>query len=168
MTDTTTIDEMNLRILEILRTDARTPNAEIARRIGLTTSAVHERVRKLEARGLIRGYAAMLDADALGLKLLAFVGVRIAPHREAMNVARALTVSHGVEEVFHMAGEECFLLKVRCADTHELEHVLLAINDIPSVVSTRTVIALRPVKESAGPELPFAAITNLANPGETS
>ncbi|MGE4291683.1 MAG: Lrp/AsnC family transcriptional regulator [Desulfovibrio sp.] len=154
MNDSSSIDEINRQILEILRTDARTPNAEIARQVGLTTSAVHERVRKLEARGVIRGYAAVLDADALGLKLLSFVGVRIAPHREAMNVARALSAAHGVEEVFHMAGEECFLAKVRCADTRELEQVLLALNDIPAVVSTRTVIALRPVKESPGPLLP--------------
>lgn len=154
MNDNPAIDEINRQILEILRADARTPNAEIARQVGLTTSAVHERVRKLEARGIIRGYSAVLDADALGQGLLAFVGVRIAPHREAMNVARALSGAHGAEEVFHMAGEECFLVKVRCADTGELEQVLLALNDIPAVTSTRTVIALRPVKESPGPELP--------------
>lgn len=156
MNDISELDAVNRRILELLLADARTPNAEIARRVGLTTSAVHERVRKLEARGVIRGYAAVLDADALGLKLLAFVGVRIAPHREATNVARALSSARGVEEVFHMAGEECFLVKIRCADTRELEAVLLALNDIPAVVSTRTVIALRPVRESPGPALPQA------------
>lgn len=148
------MDQINRQILEILRHDARTPNAEVARRVGLTTSAVHERVRKLEARGVIRGYSAILNAHSLGQKLLAFVGIRIAPHRQAPEVASALTRTPGVEEAFHLAGEECFLAKVRCADTEDLEDILLQINDIPAVTSTRTVIALRPVKETAGPEIP--------------
>lgn len=154
MMDQISIDETNRRILDILRNDARTSNAEIARQVGLTTSAVHERVRKLESKGIIRGYAAILAPEPLDLRLLAFVGVRISPHREARSVGQALSDISNVEEVFHLAGEECFLTKVRCRDTEELEELLLTINDIPSVNSTRTIICLRPVKEAPGPTVP--------------
>jgi Lrp/AsnC family leucine-responsive transcriptional regulator len=144
------IDGIGMKIVAILQVNARTPNAEIARRVGLTTSAVQDRIKKLEARGVIQGYSAKIDPSALGLGLTAFVGVRIHPHRQAPDIGMALAEKKSDEQVYHLAGEECFLVKIRCADTLGLETVLLRINDIEGVVATRTTIALRPVAELSG------------------
>jgi len=101
------MDSTDHQILEILQQNARTSNAEIARRVGMAPSAVFERIRKLEERGVIAGYQARLDARALGLPLVAFVFVRTAePPGECVAAAR-LSAVPGVQEVHHIAGEDC-------------------------------------------------------------
>lgn len=135
------IDEIDVHILTMLQENARVPNAEIARRVGKTASAVFERIKKLEAAGTVRGYTAVIDPAAAGLDVLAHVFVRLSPHRMAHTVGRQLTELPGVQEVVHTTGEECFLVKVRCADTQALEEVVMRINDIETVSGTRTVIA---------------------------
>ena len=81
------IDEIDRQILNILQQNARTPNAEIARQVGMAPSAVLERIRKLETRGVIRGYEARIDPEALGLNLLAFVFVRAEDGQELARLA---------------------------------------------------------------------------------
>jgi Lrp/AsnC family leucine-responsive transcriptional regulator len=142
------IDEIDRQILEILQENARTSNAEIARRVGKTASAVFERIKKLENSGVVKGYAAQVDPDAVGRSVLAYVFVRLSPHRMARTVGRQLVELSGVQEVVHMTGEECFMVKARCADTAGLERLVMAINDIETVDGTRTVIAFRAMRES--------------------
>ncbi len=144
------IDEKNRRILTILQENARVSNAEIARQLGMTTSAVFERIRKMEERGIIRGYSVQVEPAALGLPLSAFVSVKINPHRLAPEVGRAIAEVEGVEEAYHLTGEECFLARIRCSDTDSLERILMQINDIEPVYATRTVIILRSAKEISG------------------
>ena len=144
------IDKTSVEIIGILQDNARTPNAEIARRVGLTTSAVQDRIKKMEARGILRGFTALVEPSALGLTLTAFIGVRISPHNLAPLVGPALAATPGVEEVFRLAGEECFLVKVRCQHTAGLETVLERIISIDGVVATRTTIALGAVAEASG------------------
>lgn len=143
------IDATDRQILEILQGDARLPNAEIARRLGMAASAIHERIKKLEARGLIRGYEARLDPAPLGRKLLAYVFVRSDElPGEALTGDRLAAIPE-VLEVHHIAGEDCYLAKVRCADTEELGRLLRKrLGSIPSVRSTRTTIVLGTLKES--------------------
>ena len=152
------MDGTTLQILKILQDDARTPNAEIARRVGLAPSAVHERLRKLEERGIVRGYTARLDPRALGLGLLAFVFVRAEERGGADDTAQQLAAIPEVQEVHHIAGEDCFLVKVRAPDTEALGILLRdRIGALPAVRSTRTTVVLRTVKED--PALPTGAPT---------
>lgn len=150
-------DEIDATILTILQENARTSNAEIARRVGMTASAVFGRIRRLEQAGVIRGYAARVDPVAMGLPVLAYVFVRLSAHRRAREVGRALCAVPAVQEVAHLTGEDCFLAKVRCRDTAQLEEVVLGINDIEAVCGTRTVIAFRALREGgAVPVAPAA------------
>ena len=149
--DTTTVE-----ILRILQADARTPNAEIARRVGLAPSAVHDRIRKLEERGLVRGYSARLDPRSLGLGLLAYVFVRAEERVGSDETGEQLASLPEVQEVHHIAGEDCFLVKVRAPDTEALGNLLRdRIGALPSVRSTRTTIVLRTLKETGA--LPIGA-----------
>src|SRR5215204_574264 len=117
------IDEIDRQILNILQQNARTSNAEIARQVGMAPSAVLERIRKLETRGVIRGYEARIDPEALGLNLLAFVFVR-ADDIGGASTGEALARIPEVQEVHHIAGEDCYLAKVRIRDAKTLARLL--------------------------------------------
>ena len=142
-------DEIDRQILSIVQGSARTNNAEIARQVGMAPSAVLERVRKLESRGVIEGYRARLSADALGLGLLAFVFVKTNEVLGEQSTGDALAAIPEVQEVHHVAGEDCYLIKVRTASPEALGTLLRQkLGKIPSVVSTRSTIVLHSVKES--------------------
>jgi Lrp/AsnC family transcriptional regulator, leucine-responsive regulatory protein len=147
------VDEKDARILEILQQDGRMTNVELARRVELTPSATLERVRKLEERGLIRGYTALLDPHALGLGLVAFIFVRVDDRDDVLgtseSTAEALSRLPSVQELHHLAGEDCFLLKVRARDTDDLYRILRdEFGQFKAIRSTRTTIVLKTVKES--------------------
>jgi Lrp/AsnC family leucine-responsive transcriptional regulator len=152
------IDGIDRKILAILQENGRTPNAEIARRVGMAPSAVFERIRKLEAQGVIRAYEARLDPRALGLDTVAFVLVRVDERLRESPTGERLKEIPGVQEVHHIAGEDCYLLKVRTENTDALGRLLRErIGAIDSVRSTRTTIVLGSVKESASLPLPDAS-----------
>ena len=142
------IDEIDVEILTMLQENARISNAEIARRVGKTASAVFERIKKLEKSGVVKGYSAVVDPGAVGMNLLAYVFVRLSPHRMAHTVGRQIVDFEGVQEVVLMTGEEGFMVKVRCADTGALERLVMRINDIDTVSGTRTAIAFRALRET--------------------
>jgi Lrp/AsnC family transcriptional regulator, leucine-responsive regulatory protein len=144
------IDQTSLAILETLQSDARISNAEIGRRVGLAPSAVFERIRKLEERGAVRGYNANIDPAAVDLGLLAFVLVRADERRGAPITEAALVALPEVQEVHHIAGEDCFMLKVRVRDTAALNNLLAEhIGALETVRSTKTTIVLRTAKETS-------------------
>lgn len=148
------INETDRRILKILQENSRTTNAEIARQIGMAPSAILERIRKLEERGIIKGYGAQLAGHAVGRGLLAFIFVRLEDMAGEGKAANALSSIPEALEVHHVAGEDCFLLKVRAASTEALGHLLREqIGTIKGVRSTRTTIVLRTEKETTA--LPF-------------
>jgi Lrp/AsnC family leucine-responsive transcriptional regulator len=143
------IDDIDRKILTIIQENARTPNAEIARQVGMAPSAILERMRKLEERGLIQGYVARLNPKALGFGLLAFVFVRTDDRVSQVCTAEKLAEIPEVQEVYHIAGEDCYLLKVRAADTEALGRLLRErFGDFQSVVSTRTTIVLETIKDT--------------------
>jgi Lrp/AsnC family transcriptional regulator, leucine-responsive regulatory protein len=143
------VDHLDVRIIEILQANARETQADIARDVGLAPSAVLERVRKLEARGVIRGYSALIDPRAVALPLLAFVAVRSDEVGAEDRVAHALAEIPEVLEVHHVAGEDCYLVKVRARDAEDLGVLLRTrFGRIPGVRSTRTTIVLETVKET--------------------
>jgi Lrp/AsnC family leucine-responsive transcriptional regulator len=149
------IDNIDREILNILQQNARTSNAEIARQVGMAPSAILERVRKLEARGVIMGYEARLDPEALGLHLLAFVSVLSNDRAGDTRTGDMLAQLPEVQEIHHIAGEDCFLVKVRVRDARTLGRLLRErFGADAGVRSTRTTIVLESVRESGQLPLP--------------
>jgi len=142
------IDGIDGEILSILLHAAATPKAEIARQVGLAASAVSERIRRLEDAGIIKGYEARLDGRALGIPLLAYIFVTELKPNNGFDTGAALSRVTGVEEVHKIAGEDCFLVRIRAAGTDELGAVLDSeINQIPMVAGIRTTIVLKSILE---------------------
>ena len=144
------IDDIDGRLLDFLQQDARMSNAALARELHMAPSAILERIRKLEERGLIRGYEARLDAAALGWGLLAFVFVRTDEGLGPNRTAERLAAIPGVQEVHKVAGEDCYLVKVRVPDTQALAALMRTkFGRIETIRSTRTTIVLETIKEEA-------------------
>jgi len=142
------IDDIDKQILTILQDNARTSNADIARAVGMAPSAVLERVRKLEKRGVITGYEARIDPDALGLGLTAFTFVKTEEPVGATDTGAALAAIPGVMEVHYAAGSAAYLIKVRVAGTRALADLLKRIGALPTVRETNSTVVLQTVKES--------------------
>ena len=141
------IDGTDEQILTVLQNDARISNAKIARQIGLAPSAVLERIRKLEDRGVIRGYRTEIDPPAVEFGLTVFVTVKTTEC--GSDAEEALAAIPEVLEVHDVAGEDCFMLKIRTKDTAALGRLLREkIKPIPSVIGTRTTVVLQTYKET--------------------
>lgn len=152
------LDQTDAVIVSLLQENARVAQAEIARAVGLAPSAVLERLRKLEARGVLQGYAALVDPAAVDLGQLAFVSLRTVGSVEVTDkIGQAIAALPEVLEVHHVAGDDCYLLKVRARNAQQvgqlLRHVLQV---VPGVSSTRTTIVLDTLKET--PRLPLRAV----------
>ena len=142
-------DEIDEKILLILQNGERNSNAEIARQVGLVPSAITERIRKLEERGIIRGYGVDLDPRKVGMGLTAFVFVRSNEPVGGDSTGDRLSAIPEVQEVHHIAGEDCYMVKLRAADTIDLRHILTdRFGAIETVTGTRTVIVLETIKET--------------------
>jgi Lrp/AsnC family leucine-responsive transcriptional regulator len=136
------VDNIDRSLIELLRANARLSYAELARQVGLSAPAVHERVGKLEASGVIRGYRADVHPEAIGLGVTAIIGIVQDSGRESDEVMETLRAQPEVESCYFMAGEESFLLIARVGTIAELEQLVVRLNRIPGVSSTRTAIAL--------------------------
>lgn len=148
------IDDIDGTILDLLQENARISQADVARAVGLAPSAVLERIRKLESRGVIKGYAALVDPHTVELPMLAFIAVRTSQAPGDERVAQALAQCAEVLEVHHVAGDDCYLVKVRARDAEHVGQLLRhRFGRMPGVVSTRTTIVLETVKET--PRLPL-------------
>lgn len=144
------VDSIDLHIIEALQANARTSNAELARDLNMAPSAVLERIRKLEQKGVLMGYEARIAPREVGLSLTAFVFVRAEERPVSGKTGVALAQIPAVQEVHHVAGEDCYFVKVRVRDTEDLSRVLQhQISTIKSVRGTRTTIVLSTVKETA-------------------
>ena len=151
------IDEIDGKILNIIQQDARTSNAEIARQVGLAPSAILERIKKLEERKIIRGYATELDAAQIDFGLTAFVAVRT--NDCCAETDKFLAAIPEVLEVHDVAGEDSYLLKVRVKNTEDLAKLLREkLKNAPNVTATKTTIVLQTIKETTA--LPIAQNLN--------
>jgi Lrp/AsnC family transcriptional regulator, leucine-responsive regulatory protein len=149
------LDAIDLQILNLLQANARVSQAEMARVVGLAPSAILERLRKLEHRGVLKGYVALIDPSAADVRQLAFVAVRTRGPIEITNAAGvALTTLPEVLEVHHVAGEDCYLVKLRARDAQHVGQLLRQMQTFPGVVSTRTTIVLDTLKETLRLPLP--------------
>ncbi len=143
------LDSIDRHIVLALQSNARTSNADIARELDMAPSAILERIRKLEQRGIILGYEARLAPRLLGLGLTAFSFVRAAGTVPGKTLAAALVALDQVMEVHHVAGEDCLFVKMRVQDTDELSRTLDVVKAIPGISATRTTIVLSTEKESS-------------------
>lgn len=144
------LDDIDHRILRLLQENARTSNAEIARRVGLAPSAIFQRIRKLEEGGVILGYEARVNARALGAGLVAFVRIQTGEGARAPEITGHLAGFPEVQEIHRVVGEDCFFVKVRVRDTDALARLLdTRIQPVPGVASTKTTIVLTTSKETA-------------------
>jgi Lrp/AsnC family transcriptional regulator, leucine-responsive regulatory protein len=157
------IDNTDRVILMLLQDNARATQTEIAKAVGLAPSAVLERMRKLEARGAIRGYVALVDPHVVDQRMLAFVAVRTSTvGEEERVVAERLAAIPEVLEVHFVAGEDCLLLKMRARDAEHIGELLRhQVGTVPGVRSTRTTIVLGSMKES--PRIPVRVETTDEN-----
>jgi Lrp/AsnC family leucine-responsive transcriptional regulator len=147
---TQALDVRDRKILSLVQRDAKLSQAEIAKRVGLSTAAVNERLRKLENAGVIRRYVALVDARALGITVTAFVEVFIEhPRFEAGFIERVRAMDE-IEECHHITGEFSLLLKIRVRDMESLQQLLIhQLNALEGVRQTRTVIALTTSKDES-------------------
>jgi Lrp/AsnC family leucine-responsive transcriptional regulator len=146
------LDATSRRILQILATDGRASYQAIADEVGLSRPAVMERVKRLEEAGYIQGYAARLDRKRLGFPITAFVAVRYATATAAHEEpgVGALAAHPNVLECHHVAGEDCYILKVAAPGVESLEGLLRELRRHGEPVSTRTTIVLSTVFEKPG------------------
>jgi Lrp/AsnC family transcriptional regulator, leucine-responsive regulatory protein len=136
------VDAIDLSLLDLLRGNARLSYAELARQVGLSAPAVHERVGKLEASGVIRGYQADVAPEPVGLGVTALISVVEDSGGDTDDVLEAFRRLPEIESCYFMAGVESYLLKARVGTIAELERLIVRLNRIPGVASTRTTIAL--------------------------
>ena len=128
--------------MEILQTEGKATYGDLARRVGMSQAAVHERVKKLEARGIVRGYRAVVDPAVLGLPVLALIFVDQDPGPRRSDIAERFAAMPNVVECHSVAGQASYVLKVRAADTVDLERLIDAVRCVEGVAQTRTTIAL--------------------------
>jgi Lrp/AsnC family transcriptional regulator, leucine-responsive regulatory protein len=136
------VDAVDRRLIGALRRNGRATYAELARLVGLSAPAVHERVGKLEAAGVITGYHATVEPAALGLGVSALVGILQGDRGDSDRIFAALQEMPEIEDCWFVAGEETFVIKVRVPDMPSLEQVIGALNRIRGVARTRTTVVL--------------------------
>jgi Lrp/AsnC family leucine-responsive transcriptional regulator len=143
------LDDIDRKLLTILQTDGRCTNVDLARKVGMAPSAVFERVRRLEQRGVIQSYAARVDPRAVDRPLLAYVLVRSDERIGTSSAGEALAKLSEVLEVHHVAGQDSYLVKVRVKDPEALGKLLRdQFGAIDSVRSTQSIIALDTFKDT--------------------
>jgi Lrp/AsnC family leucine-responsive transcriptional regulator len=138
MTSGNRLSANDARILDVLQRDGRRPYADLGADVGMSGPSAHERVKKLESRGVIQGYAAIVDPRAIGYDILAFSWIIQAPGTTSHDLTDMFATIPEIEECHHITGEADYLLKVRARDTRDLERVLRAVRETPNVFQTET------------------------------
>jgi Lrp/AsnC family leucine-responsive transcriptional regulator len=144
------VEETDRAIVAALTGDGRCSYTDLAERVGLSVSAVHQRVRRLEQRGVIAGYTARINLEALGLPLTAFVAVKPTDPAAPDDTPDRLAHLSAIESCYSIAGDDNYLLKVRVASPAELERLLQEIR-ASAAVATRTTVVLSTPYEGRPP-----------------
>ncbi len=141
------IDSIDVQILDILQKDGRIQRNRIAEQVGLTIPAVSERMRKLEAKGIINGYHAKVNNAAIGKEVTAFVFVITSPIKNYHELIQNAREVNDIIECHSVTGEGSYLLKIQTDNTSTLENLLTEVQTWPGVLQTRTYIVLSSYKE---------------------
>ncbi|MBV8602110.1 MAG: Lrp/AsnC family transcriptional regulator [Candidatus Eremiobacteraeota bacterium] len=144
------LDELDVRLLDALQRNARSTYAELGSLVGLKAPAVHERVKRLESRGYVRGYAARLDGRLLGLELVAFISCYTSPDASYDAFTSAVAALPEICEIHSVAGEESFIIKAVTRSTAHLDDLLGRLKRTPGIARTKTTIVLSTPFERGG------------------
>jgi Lrp/AsnC family leucine-responsive transcriptional regulator len=155
----TDLDTTDLDILKLLQQNGRITLGTLAEQVGLSSPAVAERMRKLEERGVIRGFSTQLDPEFLALDITAFIIVRVDSSTHYPKFLVKASAHEEVMECHAITGEGSHLLKIRTRNTSTLEKLLAEIQRWPGVIGTRTSLVLSTHKETSA--LPFAHIAEI-------
>jgi Lrp/AsnC family leucine-responsive transcriptional regulator len=147
-----TVEDLDRAIVSLLASDGRMSYTDLGKATGLSTSAVHQRVRRLEGRGVIRGYTAVIDHEAVDLSLTAFISIRPIDPSTPDDAPDRLRDMREIEACHSVAGEESYILKVRVRTPADLESLLARIRAAANV-ATRTTIVLSTPYESRPPNV---------------
>jgi Lrp/AsnC family leucine-responsive transcriptional regulator len=147
------VEELDRQIVQLLVGDGRMSYTDLGRVTGLSTSAVHQRVRRLEQRGVIRGYTAIVDPEFVGLPLTAFISVKPFDPSAPDDAPERLAGIDEIEACHSVAGDESYILKVRVGGPGDLENLLARVRTAAGV-STRTTVVLSTPYEARPPHLP--------------
>ena len=161
------LDRIDRQILTLLRQDGRMSHAAIAKHVLLSGPAVHERVRKLEQRGVIAGYTAVLDPHKLDRPHVAFCMVTLSEGDEFADdeaIVARICEEPDVLEFHRIAGQDCYLIKVRCGTNKDIEQLLRRIRSIRGVARTRTTIVLSTELEKPTIDVPETEDTEVPEP----
>ncbi len=141
------MEDIDRQLVELLAQDGRMSFTDLGKHTGLSTSAVHQRVRRLEKRGVILGYRAMIDRDAVGLPLTAFVSIKAFDPTAEDEAPTKLAELSAVEACYSVAGDEAYILKIRVAAPGDLEALLAEIRAIAGVTTRTTVVLSTPFED---------------------
>jgi len=143
------VEETDQAIVAALAADGRMSYTDLATQVGLSVSAVHQRVRRLEQRGVIAGYGAKLNYEAIGLPLTAFVAIRPFDPAQPDDAPERLAHLPEIESCFSVAGEDFYILLVRVASPTDLERLLMEIRNSANVITRTTVVLSTPFEQRA-------------------
>ena len=143
------MEDIDRAIIAALTEDGRLSYTDLADKVGLSVSAVHQRVRRLEQRGVIRGYGARVDYEAIGLSLTAFIAIRPIDPAAPDDAPERLAHLSQIESCYSVAGEDFYLLKVRVAGPVDLERLLQQIRSSANVATRTTVVLSTPYEGRA-------------------
>jgi Lrp/AsnC family transcriptional regulator, leucine-responsive regulatory protein len=135
------VEDLDRRIVDLLAKDGRISFTDLGKALGMSTSAVHQRVRRLEQRGVVKGYTAKLDHSALGQQMTAFISITPLDPAAPDDIPERLHEVPQIEECHSVAGDENYILKVRVSTPHELEELIATVRGVANV-STRTTVVL--------------------------
>ncbi|MFC7484239.1 Lrp/AsnC family transcriptional regulator [Luedemannella flava] len=146
------MEEIDRAIVAALTTDGRMSYTDLAEKVGLSVSAAHQRVRRLEQRGILQGYAARVDYPAIGLPMTAFVAIRPLDPSQPDDAPDRLSVLPEIESCYSVAGEDFYILLVRVGTPADLERLLQKIRQAANV-TTRTTVVLSTPHEGRPPRV---------------
>jgi len=142
------LDDVDLKILALLQPNSYLSNVELSKKLGMAPSAVLERVKKLEQKGIITGYPTRINPEALNLNLLAFIFIKSSEGPGNATVAKQLAKFPEILELHHIAGEDCYIAKVRAKDPLSLVQFMRErFSKVKGITNTKTTIVLQTVKE---------------------
>ncbi|WNS46225.1 Lrp/AsnC family transcriptional regulator [Paenibacillus sp. MMS20-IR301] len=151
------MDSLDYKILSAIMSHGRITWSELAGQLGLSSPATADRVRRLEEQGVITGYTALIDAESAGYGLAALIAVSLERPEHRQGFIELVRKLPEIQECHHTAGDDDYILKLRCRGTKDLERIISEeIKGLPGIVRTRTTIILGTVKETPNIPLPPA------------
>ncbi|GGP07833.1 Lrp/AsnC family transcriptional regulator [Oceanobacillus neutriphilus] len=147
---------MDIKIMSMLMLNARASWSQLAAKVGMSGPAIADRVHRLEEKGVIKGYTTLIDPKSVGYEMTAFITLSV-----NKNIHRAEFLAHveklpEIQECHHIAGEDDYMLKVRCKDTRDLDRMISQeLRELPGIDKTRTMIVLNSHKDT--PIIPMPA-----------